>query len=225
MFHDHQYIEDSKGGTRYDEEVAGDDGRRVILEKGRPTLITTRVAGQRDREFWQIFPDGARRHAQAEFHQQLVGDSLLAPGRIIARHHADRTLEVGRNPRPAGLALVTPEELEALALPTDEGSGRHHRQRAAPIEPTAEQHEGHLCRRGSSAGFDFAFLIEPELFAQEQILHASELFDRKPRTTRRSKSAKTFSHSKQNSVMYRRPGLSLASLQSAHSSVHFKSRR
>jgi len=30
---DHQHIEDSKGGTRYDEEVAGDDGRCVILEK------------------------------------------------------------------------------------------------------------------------------------------------------------------------------------------------
>src|SRR5208282_3153807 len=164
------------GGTRYDEEVAGDDGRRVILEKGRPTLIATTVTAGRARRFGQIFPDGARRYAQAEFHQQLVCDPLLAPGRILARHHADQTLEVGRNPRPASLALVTPEQLGALALPTDEGSGRHHRQCAAPIKPTAEQYQGHLCWRRSSAGFDFAFLIEPELFAQEQILRRERAF-------------------------------------------------
>src|SRR5271168_2766507 len=114
MFHDHQHVEDSKGGTRYDEEVAGDDGRRVILEKGRPTLITARVAGRCDREFWQIFPDGARRHAQAEFHQQLVSDSLLAPRRILARHLTDQTLEVGRNPRPASLAPVSQNSWERL---------------------------------------------------------------------------------------------------------------
>src|SRR5271166_337815 len=84
MFHDHQHVEDSKGGACYDEEVAGDDGRRVILEKGRPTLITARVAGRCDGDLGQIFPDGTRRHAQAEFHQQLVGNSLLAPGRILA---------------------------------------------------------------------------------------------------------------------------------------------
>src|ERR1017187_7864584 len=156
MFHDRQHVEESKAGTRYYEEVAGDDGRRVVLEKGRPTLIATAVTA-RARRLGQIFSDGARRHAQAEFHQQLVGDSLLAPGGILARHRADQTLEVGRNPRPARLALLTPEELEALALPTDEGSGRHHRQRAAPIEPTAEQYERQACWRGGSAGSDFTF--------------------------------------------------------------------
>ncbi len=81
----------------------------------------------RTRRYSQIFPDCARRHPQAEFHQQLVGNSLLAPGRIIARHRADQTLELGRNPRPGSLALLTPEELGALTLPTDEGSGCHHR--------------------------------------------------------------------------------------------------
>src|SRR5271163_2412906 len=176
MFHDHQHIEDSKRGARYYEEVAGDDGRRVVLEKGRPTLIATTVAAGHARRLGHKFPDGARRHAQAEFHQQLVGDSLLAPTRILARHRSDQTLEIGRNPRPASLALLTPEQLRAPTLPTDEGSGRHQRQRTAPIEPTAEQYQGHLCWRGSSAGFDFAFLIEPELFAQEQIFRRERAF-------------------------------------------------
>ena len=106
MFHDHEHIEDSKGDTRYDEEVARDDALRLILEKCRPTLIATAISAGRARRFGQIFPDGARRYAQAEFHQQLVGDSLLAPGRILA----DQTLEVGRNPRAARSALPTPEE-------------------------------------------------------------------------------------------------------------------
>jgi len=176
MLHDHQQVKDSKIGTRYYEEVAGDDGRRVVLEKGRLTLIATAVTAGRTARLRQIFPDGARRHAQAEFHRQLVGNSFLAPGRILACHRADQTLEVGRNPRAASLALLTPEQLGALALPADEGSRRHHRQCPAPIEPTAEQYQGHLCWRGSSAGSDTAFLVEPELFAQEQILRRERAF-------------------------------------------------
>jgi IstB-like ATP binding protein len=68
--------------------------------------------------------------------------------------------EVGRNQRPAGLGTCYARRADALALPIDEGFGRHHRQCAAPVEPTAEQYQGHLCRTGSSAGFDFAFLVE-----------------------------------------------------------------
>jgi hypothetical protein len=82
--------EDSKGGTRYHEEVAGDDGRRVILEKGRPTVITARVPGRCDREFWQIFPDGARRYSQAELHQQLVGNPLRRDVRVLWPSCANR---------------------------------------------------------------------------------------------------------------------------------------
>src|ERR1019366_10498252 len=130
------------------------------------TLIATAVTAGRASRLRQIFPDGARRHAQAEFHQQLVGNSLLAPGGVLARHRADQRLEVGRNARPARLALLTPEQLEASALPTAEGFRRHHRQCGAPIEPTAEQYEGHLCWRRGSPGSDFAFLVEPELLAQ-----------------------------------------------------------
>ena len=89
-FHDHQYVEDSKARTRYYEEVAGDDGRGMVLKKGRPTLIATAITAGCARRFGQIFPDCARRHAQAEFHQQLVGNSLLAPGGILARHRADQ---------------------------------------------------------------------------------------------------------------------------------------
>jgi len=56
------------------------------------------------------------------------------------------------------------------------GFGRHHRQCAAPIEPAAEQYKGHLCRMRGSAALDFEFLLEPELFAQEQILRGERAY-------------------------------------------------
>ena len=63
-----------------------------------------------------------------------------------------------------------PEQLEALAVPTDEGSARHDRERAAPIEPAAEPQESQTCWIGGPSGFDSALLTERELFAQEEIL-------------------------------------------------------
>src|ERR1019366_2506236 len=107
-----------------------------------------------------------------------------------------QTLEVGRNPRAASLALVTPEELEALALPADKGSGRHHHQCAAPIEPMAEPYESHLRRMRGAAGFDFAFLtttsrfssntprgraakaVLPQLFQRQSAIETPPLFHR-----------------------------------------------
>ena len=79
-------------------------------------------------------------------------------------------LELRRNPRPARLAFPTPEQLEAHAVPTDEGFRRHDRQRAAPIEPAAEPQEGQACWMAGPLGFDSAFQVERELFAQEEIL-------------------------------------------------------
>jgi hypothetical protein len=111
------------------------------------------------------------------------------------------------------LALLTPEELEALALPADEGSGRHHRQCAAPIEPTAEQDEGQLCRMRGSAGSDIAFQVEPELLRRNRFSAASELSDRKLRTTTRSKSTTTFSQSRQDLIIDRCRIVSVSALQ------------
>src|SRR5580700_5358017 len=86
------------------------------------------------------------------FTRKSLAISLLAPGRILARHRADQTLKVARNSRAAHSALPSPEELVVLALPTGEGSGRYHHRCHAPIEPAAEQYQGHLAggevRRG-----------------------------------------------------------------------------
>ena len=85
-------------------------------------------------------------------------------------------LEFRRNPRPARCAFPVPEQLETLAVPTDEGSGRHDRQRAFPIEPAAEPHERQACWMGDPARPDSAFPVECELFAQEEILCRERAF-------------------------------------------------
>ena len=39
MFHNHQYVKQPESRARDDAEVAGDDGGRVILQKGGPALV------------------------------------------------------------------------------------------------------------------------------------------------------------------------------------------
>ena len=101
MFHHHEHIKNSKSGGRCDVEITGDNGVSVILEKRRPTLIAARPSAC-CRRLWQILPNRARRHAQAELQHQLVRDPLLAPRWVIAGHLANQMLEIQRNPRPAG---------------------------------------------------------------------------------------------------------------------------
>ena len=55
-------------------------------------------------------------------------------------------------------------------VPADEGFGRHDGQGTSPIEPAAEPQESQPGWMGGPAGPDFAFLVECELFAQEEIL-------------------------------------------------------
>jgi hypothetical protein len=136
-----------------------------------------RVTAWCGRRFWQIFLDRARRHAEAEFQQQLVCNSFLAPRGVLTSHLEEQT-ELPRNPRPARLAFSTPEKLEAFAAPTDEGLGRHDRQCASPIEPAAEPQESQAGWMGDPSGFDFALLVERELFAQQEILGRERAFAR-----------------------------------------------
>jgi hypothetical protein len=61
-------------------------------------------------------------------------------------------------------------------VPADEGFGRHDGQCTSPIEPAAEPQEGQAGWMGGPAGPDFAFRIECELFAQEEILGRERAF-------------------------------------------------
>src|SRR5271163_5348831 len=112
----------------------------------------------------------ARRNTQTEFQQQFVGDPLLTPRGILARHSLDQTLQLDRDWPPASFGLPAPEEAEALAVPGDQRPRPHHNQSVSPIEPATQQHQSETRRIVGTAGLDLALLIERELLAQEQIL-------------------------------------------------------
>ena len=76
---------------------------------------------------------------------------------------------------------------------------------------------------GGSTGPGSAFLVESELFAQEEILGRERTSRSEPRTRRQSKSAKRFSQSRRNFIMDRCLVFSLFSLQVGHNLARFKS--
>ena len=79
-------------------------------------------------------------------------------------------LELRRNLRPASLAFPVPVNLQALAGPSDKGSGSYSCQRASPIEQAAQPQQGQARWMGDPAGLDSAFAIEAELSSQEEVL-------------------------------------------------------
>ena len=85
-------------------------------------------------------------------------------------------LEVQRNPWSAGLAFPTPEKLETVAVPTDESFGCNDGQGVSPIKPATEPHQRQARWTVDPSRPDFALLIEPELFAQEEILGRERAF-------------------------------------------------
>jgi hypothetical protein len=85
-------------------------------------------------------------------------------------------LEVRWNPRPAGLAFPTQEKLEALAMPADKRFWA-----LLPPMRFANRTSGQATPASSGrivgpSGLDSAFLVEGELFAQEEILGRERTF-------------------------------------------------
>ena len=79
VLHYHQHVKQPESRARDDAEVTGDDGRRVILQKGGPALVVAPVAAWCGWRLWQVLADRARRDAQAEFQQQFVCNAPLTP--------------------------------------------------------------------------------------------------------------------------------------------------
>jgi hypothetical protein len=89
MFHDHQHVKQSERRARDDAEVAGNDRLGVVLEK-KLTSADRREVYEPVRPATLADTSGPwRRHAPAEFQQQLVCNALLTPRGILARHSAD----------------------------------------------------------------------------------------------------------------------------------------
>ena len=120
--HDDKNINDAESGSYQDEEVTGQHGLGMIANKGHPSLGGNRVAPTAVRILRQILPDRTRRDLNPKLDQELGCYSLLTPGGIISRHGQDELPEVLGNPGSADLSrFPTPEQFEALAMPSDEG--------------------------------------------------------------------------------------------------------
>ena len=142
MFHDDQHIQQPESGRYHDAEVTSDDGGGVIPEEGGPTLIAARLAGGPNGTFGRYLRTvrgDTRRPSFSNNSSAMRSSPHEGFSRAILRI---RTLEVKRNRRAARLAFATPVKPEAPAVPTDEGSGCHDGQGAAPIEPATEPQQG-----------------------------------------------------------------------------------
>jgi hypothetical protein len=91
----HEHVQHPERRSDRNEEVTRKDCRGVVAQKCRPALIAARMIR---RPHGHVFP---WRHAYAQLHQQLIGDALLAPQWILARHPSNELSPLQRNRRPS----------------------------------------------------------------------------------------------------------------------------
>src|SRR5262244_3700823 len=94
MCHDDEHGEEAKGGGDHHTAITGHNGLSMITHKGLPALGLHAFPWTALSMWWHRLLHGARRHPQAELQEQLMGDPLLAPRRIVAGHPANQRLQL-----------------------------------------------------------------------------------------------------------------------------------
>ena len=100
-------------------------------------------------------------------------DAPAAPRWILARHTPDQTANLGVEPRPAdrvGPGLPPPVELEALAVPRQNGRGLHDDETGPPTRPDAGQPDPEDPVPSSQPGSADGSLEDEELMAEREVL-------------------------------------------------------
>ena len=114
--------------------------------------------------------DGAWRDAEAELEEQLVSDTLLAPGGVLPRHPADEYLEVHGNRWPSSDGdFQRQNSRNPCRCQRMNVVGCTMAQSLSPITPAPEPNEGETRGVGGTSGFDLAFLIQRQLFPQKEV--------------------------------------------------------
>jgi len=89
--HGHEDVQNTEPSHDGNEKVTGHDGPGLIPHECRPA----QVGGFSSRRAAiQLFVHRSRRYPQAEFEAQLIGDSLFAPGGVLAVHLTDQLRDV-----------------------------------------------------------------------------------------------------------------------------------
>ncbi|HUL63979.1 MAG TPA: hypothetical protein VLW55_05135 [Burkholderiaceae bacterium] len=87
LLDDDEYVEHAERGHDSHEEVAGEYGRRMVLQERRPALVAAWLPA---RSFRHVLVHGSRRDTNAQFEQQFVGDPFFAPKVILMGHPANQ---------------------------------------------------------------------------------------------------------------------------------------
>ena len=132
-FHYDEHVEHAKRGGHDGQEIAGHDRFGVVADKRQPALVVRAATCARAKLLRPILSHYARRDAQAELEEQLIGDTFLAPGGVVPCHLGDQGAEVSRQGRPpASAALPPPQQLEAAPMPADHRRRLNNDNRLAP---------------------------------------------------------------------------------------------
>ena len=133
MAEDDEDEEQAEGEGGDHEEVDGDDVSGMSGQKDAP-----RGRGPRRRPV-HVLGDGQLGDLVAEQGEFRL-DAPAAPGRILASHAPDEVAKLGVEPRAADRVrpgLPAPVELEALAVPGEDGGGLDDDETGAPARPEA----------------------------------------------------------------------------------------
>jgi hypothetical protein len=129
-----EHVQDAKRGCGNDKEVDGNEIIGVIPEKRTPGLgrrlsPTPHVA--RHCGFSDLEPE----------HKQLTVNARRSPSRVLGGDSTDERseLRIDRWTSASVSALPGPVELEALAMPANDGLGLHDDQSVVPVWPQAAE--------------------------------------------------------------------------------------
>jgi hypothetical protein len=109
---------------------------------------------------------------RCEFERQLRRHSSLATRWVLPNHFGNQNSEILRESRSSTEppAFPTPEKLECTSVPRDQDFRLYDHQSIPPVEPSSPEQQPESCRVGQALRPDVAFLVERQLFPEEQIL-------------------------------------------------------
>src|SRR5262249_12646182 len=114
-------------------------------------------------------------HLDPQFQEKFRRDAGLTPGRIIPCHCQDELTQIFGNPGSADRSgFPPPEQLETLAMPSRKGLRLNRNQSLLPIKQCFEQYHRETSGIGRPSRANLTFLIERQLFPQEEILSGVE---------------------------------------------------
>ena len=149
--HDDEDVDDGEEGGVLGEKVASPELFGMVADKGAPGLIPTGCVPARN----HVTTYGARGMLDAELGGQFLGDLVFAPFGVVSRDTLNEVDVLSGNAgsaRLAGTRTTTPQDLEALSIPADYGSGSHDNERAGPIWPESSEDDPEEAVLGAKRG-------------------------------------------------------------------------